>query len=62
VANGVVYAGSHDNSIYAFDVVTGSELWSYATGYYIGNGPAVADGVLYVASFDDNVYAFHLPP
>ena len=61
MANGVVYIGSHDDSIYALDAMTGERLWSYATQDKITDAPAVLDGVLYTGSFDDNLYAFSLP-
>src|SRR5260370_37504125 len=32
VADGVVYAGSNDGNLYAFDAVTGAILWSGPTG------------------------------
>jgi outer membrane protein assembly factor BamB len=61
VANGVVYNGSHDGRIYAFDANTGEVLWAYRTRKIIGDAPAVANGILYVGSFDERLYAFHLP-
>jgi outer membrane protein assembly factor BamB len=65
VANGVVYAGSNDGKLYAFDAAgttncsgspkTCQPLWTAATG---GNNPspAVANGVVYVGA--DKLYAF----
>ena len=59
VANGVVYVGSEDSTLYAFDAATGAQLWSAATGGQIYHGsPSVSDGVVYVGSTDDNLYAF----
>jgi outer membrane protein assembly factor BamB len=46
VANGVVYAGSTDGSLYALDAGTGVLLWSYATGTPVGS-PAVAYGLVF---------------
>src|SRR5215831_6406701 len=57
VANGVVYIGSFDGNVYAFDAVTGDQLWSYTTGDEVQSSPAVANGVVYVGSTDGNVYA-----
>jgi outer membrane protein assembly factor BamB len=58
VANGVVYVGSSDGSVYALNASTGAKLWSYLTGLYpIRSSPAVANGVVYVGSYDGNVYA-----
>ena len=57
VADGVVYAGSDDNSLYAVDAEDGTEVWSFSTGGDIRSGVAVADGVVYAGSFDDSLYA-----
>jgi outer membrane protein assembly factor BamB len=61
VANGVVYIGSQDDKLYAFDAETGTLLWSYMTGRPIDSSPVVTNGMLYVGSWDGNVYAFGLP-
>jgi outer membrane protein assembly factor BamB len=59
VANGVVYAGSYDDSVFALNASTGALLWSFATGGYVGSSVAVANGVVYVSSQDNNVYALN---
>jgi outer membrane protein assembly factor BamB len=59
IYNGVVYAGSYDHKLYAFNAVTGTLLWSYSTGDAISSSPAVANGVLYVGSYDHNLYALN---
>ena len=64
VADGVVYVGSQDHTLYALDARTGKRLWSYATGSSIVSSPTVADGAVYVGSNDHNLYAFnqtHIP-
>ena len=68
VANGVVYVGSQDRKVYAYQVGCGSggatcpALWtSPATGGLVDSSPAVANGVVYVGSRDDNLYAYSLP-
>ncbi len=58
VANGIVYVGSTDNHLYAFDAKTGAPVWQAATGSFIMSSPAVADGVVYVGSNDGWIYAF----
>jgi outer membrane protein assembly factor BamB len=68
VANGVVYVGSNDNKLYAFDArgttgCTGSPkvcapLWTATTGDDVRSSPAVANGVVYVGSNDNKLYAF----
>ncbi|HLQ30929.1 MAG TPA: PQQ-binding-like beta-propeller repeat protein [Ktedonobacteraceae bacterium] len=66
VAGVVVYIGSADGSLYAFDA-TGcgnppcSPLWtSPPTGDAIFSSPTVAIGTVYVGSLDHKLYAFHL--
>jgi outer membrane protein assembly factor BamB len=70
VANGVVYVGTRDNLMAAFDAsgvtncsgtpTTCSPLWTDLTG---GNGsvyasPAVGNGIVYAGSADGNLYAY----
>jgi outer membrane protein assembly factor BamB len=57
VANGVVYVGSDDHNVYAFNATTGAKLWDYTTGYWVYSSPAVANGFVYVGSDDGNIYA-----
>jgi outer membrane protein assembly factor BamB len=57
VVDGVVYAGSFDNNVYALNASTGAKVWSFTTGGSVYSSPTVANGVVYVGSFDDNVYA-----
>ncbi len=61
VANGVVYYGDGlDNQEFAFDAVTGQQLWN--SGSTITGGlyaaPIVVNGKLYVGSWDHVFYAF----
>lgn len=67
VVNGVVYVGSGDGKLYAFDErgqesCTGSPrtcapLWTAAANTFISS-PAVANGVVYIGSFDKKLYAY----
>jgi outer membrane protein assembly factor BamB len=67
-SNGIVYVGSEDHRLYAFDANGASNcsgkpnrcspLWTATTGAGIQAGPAVVGGVVYVNSEDDNLYAF----
>ena len=61
VANGIVYVGSEDGSLYALDAASGHKQWSYQTGYYVASSPTVVNGVVYVGSDDHNLYALALP-
>jgi len=71
-ANGTVYAGSEDNSLYALDAEDGSEVWSFETGGSVDSSPTVVDvtegtsdgsstqstnGTVYFGSSDGNLYA-----
>ena len=69
VANGVVYLGSTDGKLYAFDATgttncsgtpkTCAPVWTAPTTAEIRHSsPAVANGVVYVGSQDHNLYAF----
>jgi outer membrane protein assembly factor BamB len=70
VAGGVVYVGSDDFDLYAFDAagVTGcsgvlpnktcTPLWHGVTGSWVVSSPAVANGVVYVGSADHKLYAY----
>jgi len=57
VANGVVYAGSTDQQLYAVDFETGQLKWKFGTESSITSSPAVADGVVYFGSYDGMFYA-----
>jgi serine/threonine-protein kinase len=61
VANGDVYIGGMDHTIYGLDAQTGAKLWAYETNGYFSGAPAVLDGVVYLSSFDKHLYAFGLP-
>ena len=56
-ADGVLYFGSDDGSIYAVEAETGARKWSYATAGPVPSSPAVADGVVYFGSYDGKFYA-----
>src|SRR6266478_4677329 len=58
VAKGIVYIGSSDWSVYAFDASTGKVRWSSPTGGPIDSSPAVANGIVYVGSADHRLYVF----
>lgn len=68
VANGVVYIGSEDAKVYAFDAAgtinwsgtpkVCTPLWSATTGNQILSSPAVANGTVYIGSSDKHLYAF----
>ena len=57
-ANNVVYIGARDNKIYAIDISSKKQVWTYETNGYVDAAPAISDGMLYVASCDGYIYAF----
>ncbi|MCW4019128.1 MAG: PQQ-binding-like beta-propeller repeat protein [Candidatus Bathyarchaeota archaeon] len=60
IVNGVVYAGSFDGNIYAFNANTGEQKWSYATGKIgFSSTPAVANGKLYTGADNGKVYCLN---
>jgi outer membrane protein assembly factor BamB len=67
--NGVLYIGSDDHKLYAFDAsgktnctsgtpAACAPLWTGLTGGYIYATPLVVNGVVYAASTDGLLYAF----
>ncbi len=60
IADGIVYIGSEDNKLYAFDTKSskGKLLWSATTQGILDSSPAVVSGVVYVGSDDHRLYAF----
>jgi outer membrane protein assembly factor BamB len=59
VVNNVVYVGSGDESVHAFNAATGAVVWTAPTGNWVNSTPAVTGGVAYVGSWDGNFYAFN---
>ncbi len=58
VANDLVYVGSEDGKLYAFDALTDQQKWIAVIGTALYSSPAVANGLVYVGSKDDKLYAF----
>jgi outer membrane protein assembly factor BamB len=74
VANGVVYVGTENDNLYAFDAAgnigcsappnkTCNPLWTATTGASLADSssPAIANGMVYEGSTDHNLYAYGLP-
>ncbi len=58
IAGKTVFVGASDGRLYALDLETGKEQWSYeAGGSFIGS-PAVAHGRLVIANDDGIVFCF----
>ena len=58
LANGLLYVGSNDGGLYAFDATTGQLAWKALTGGVVISSPDVANGLVYVGSGDGKLYAF----
>ena len=53
----MAWFGSHDHHIYAINVSTGEEIWSYRTGGVVAGRPLLLDGMVIAGSFDKKIYA-----
>jgi len=61
LANGVLYLGSYDTRLYAFNAVNGHELWTSGWGTLtrgITSSPAVSGAKVYVGVRNGTLYAF----
>jgi outer membrane protein assembly factor BamB len=55
---GRFYAGSVDGNIYAFDLASNQQLWSFQThGMGIYSSPVIANGVLYIGTPGQTIFA-----
>ncbi len=57
-ANNVVYIGSRDQKLHAFDPATHKEIWRFEVDGWVDSSPAIANGILYVGSSNGYIYAF----
>ncbi len=57
VSGGLVYIGSRDGSLYAVDMVRGTQQWKLQTGDQIEATPAISGKLVYIGSHDGVVYA-----
>jgi outer membrane protein assembly factor BamB/tRNA A-37 threonylcarbamoyl transferase component Bud32 len=56
-ADGLLFVGSVDWNVYAFDARTGWAVWRYRTSGPIISSPALANGVVFIGSADKHLYA-----
>ncbi len=59
-ASNKLLVGSEDGFLYAYNAVTGEELWRFGTGDKVWSTPVVRDGVVYFGSHDKMIYAVFL--
>jgi eukaryotic-like serine/threonine-protein kinase len=57
VDGGVVYIGSNDGNLYAFDAATGAQRWRYPTQGAVTSSPRIAEGTLFVGGQDGFLHA-----
>lgn len=55
--NGRIYIAAMDHRLYAVDLESGEQLWSFKAGGALVGTPALDDGVLYLGALDSNLYA-----
>jgi len=61
IAKGLVFFGnSANNKVYALDIATGTEKWSFFTDSPVRFAPAFWQGRLYVSSDDGYLYCLRL--
>ena len=56
---GMVYVGSNDGNVYAFDEQTGALIWKYQTGAVVYSSPAAVNNMVYVGSENGQVYCLN---
>jgi eukaryotic-like serine/threonine-protein kinase len=56
IVGGVIYVGSFDHNVYAFDAQTGRLKWKFETNGSVLNAPVFVDGKLYVSGSDAYFY------
>ncbi len=59
VADGKVYVGADDRSVYALDAANGAPIWTFETGDIVRSPAVVSDGFVYVGSNDNMLYALN---
>jgi outer membrane protein assembly factor BamB len=59
VANGQVYVGSTDFSVFCLDAALGKPIWNFTTRAEAAAAPAIADGAVLVGSYDGGLYCLN---
>ena len=53
----MAWFGSHDHQVYAINISSGEEIWSYRTDGVVAGRPLLFDGMIIAGSFDKKLYA-----
>jgi hypothetical protein len=59
ITDSLAWIGSLDGKLYALDLASGSEVWSWDFGVPVASSPAVSGNMLFVATEDGHLYAFN---
>jgi outer membrane protein assembly factor BamB len=57
IANGIVYVGSGDGGLYAFELATGVRRWKYDAASPVSSSPAIGGGLVYAESREGSIFA-----
>lgn len=57
VANGKVYVGSDDGSVYALDLTSGKKIWAYTTEHAFEASPLVLNQTVYIGALNGELFA-----
>ncbi len=57
IADGVVYAGSVEGGVQAFDLTSGRRLWDHDSDLRLSGGPGAGEGLVVAGSLDGEVVA-----
>ncbi len=57
IANGIIYAGSDNNKLYALNINTGNVLWTFLTDGAVSAAPVISNGIVYVGTVGGTFYA-----
>jgi outer membrane protein assembly factor BamB len=60
LANGILYIGSDDGKVHAFDAASGQPVSTFPTSSAVAGGVLVAGGTLFAGSADHEVHAFRV--
>jgi outer membrane protein assembly factor BamB len=57
IVDGVLFAGTFDQALYAIDTANGEEIWRFPVGGLLPSSLSVVEGVVYFGSHDSHIYA-----